>query len=134
MQTQLSQLSSIHFPLLFDGAMGTYYQARYQTSVLPEQENFTHPERVVAVHLAYLQAGATALRTNTYAWAFQPSTDIAYFKQLIHQAYQLAQTACRQAKAGGIQQSITLFANLGHLPDWLFEPDYSSVLQAVIQL
>ena len=53
--------------LVFDGAFGTYYALKYDTEELPEQANERCPERVMAIHQEYLEAGAQILRTNTYA-------------------------------------------------------------------
>ena len=54
--------------LLFDGGMGTYYAARNRTSHRDcEWANLTAPDEVLAIHRAYLEAGAQAIKTNTYA-------------------------------------------------------------------
>ena len=54
--------------LLFDGGMGTYYAARNRTSHRDcEWANLTAPDAVLAIHRAYLDAGARAIKTNTYA-------------------------------------------------------------------
>ena len=50
-------------PLLFDGGMGTYYKAKPGQEC--EQANLTDPEGILAVHRAYLAAGADAIKTNT---------------------------------------------------------------------
>ena len=54
-------------PLLFDGAMGTCFAA------LPGRAHqrcelacLTAPEEIAAIHRAYLEAGARAIRTNTF--------------------------------------------------------------------
>lgn len=52
-------------PLLFDGAMGTYYKA--VPGVECEQANLTDPAGVLAVHREYLAAGADAVKTNTFS-------------------------------------------------------------------
>ena len=52
-------------PLLFDGAMGTYYRAA--PGVECEQANLTDPAGVLAVHREYLAAGADAVKTNTFS-------------------------------------------------------------------
>ena len=54
-------------PLVFDGAMGTYYTSlpgRAQTRC--EAANLEHPDEVLAIHQAYLEAGAKAIKTNTF--------------------------------------------------------------------
>jgi homocysteine S-methyltransferase len=59
-----------HGPLLADGAMGSYLFER--TGRLSERNhvyealNLDHPELVLQVHNAYLQAGARCLTTNTF--------------------------------------------------------------------
>ena len=47
-------------PLLFDGGMGTYYKAKPGQEC--EQANLTDPEGILAVHRAYLAAGADAIK------------------------------------------------------------------------
>ncbi len=51
--------------VVFDGAMGTMLQRHMAPGALPETLNLTHPEAVTAVHLAYLNAGADVVETNT---------------------------------------------------------------------
>ena len=45
-------------PLLFDGAMGTYYGHPDQRV---EQAAIDHPEAIAAIHRAYVQAGCRAI-------------------------------------------------------------------------
>jgi homocysteine S-methyltransferase len=52
--------------LLFDGGMGVYYSQLYSDGS-SEQANLLHPERISAIHRAYLDAGAMAIKTNTFA-------------------------------------------------------------------
>jgi 5-methyltetrahydrofolate--homocysteine methyltransferase len=53
--------------LLMDGAMGTELQrAGIQQGECYEHWNLTHPERVLAIHRAYVEAGAEVLLTNTF--------------------------------------------------------------------
>src|SRR5262249_30383075 len=53
--------------LLMDGAMGTELQrAGIGAGECYELWNLTHPDRVRAVHQAYVDAGAEALLTNTF--------------------------------------------------------------------
>ena len=53
--------------LLFDGAMGTYYNQRYQSETEAEEANLSHPDQIIAIHKAYIEAGARVIRTNTFA-------------------------------------------------------------------
>jgi 5-methyltetrahydrofolate--homocysteine methyltransferase len=53
--------------LLMDGAMGTELQrAGLSATECSNSWNLTHPERVRAIHLAYGEAGARVLVTNTF--------------------------------------------------------------------
>ena len=53
--------------LLMDGAMGTELQrAGLKPGECGEMWNITHPERVRAIHQAYVDAGAEVLLTNTF--------------------------------------------------------------------
>jgi 5-methyltetrahydrofolate--homocysteine methyltransferase len=53
--------------LLMDGAMGTELQrAGLKPDECGELWNLTHPERVRAIHRAYVDAGAEVLLTNTF--------------------------------------------------------------------
>ena len=66
MPTLQSLLSGSPYALI-DGAMGTMlFAAGLQHGDPPELWNLEHPDRVVAVHRAYLEAGAHILLTNTF--------------------------------------------------------------------
>ena len=52
-------------PLVFDGATGTYFAARYGGSC--ELASLEQPEQVLQMHRAYLDAGCQAVKTNTFA-------------------------------------------------------------------
>ena len=93
-------------PLLFDGGMGTYYKAKPGQEC--EQANLTDPDGILAVHRAYLAAGADAIKTNTFSLprlAAQPG-----WEQLADAGWQLA------AKAAG-ETGAAVFADLGPAPD-----------------
>jgi len=54
-------------PLLADGAMGTQLmQAGLEQGGCGEAWNLTHPDRVLAIHRRYVEAGAECLLTNTF--------------------------------------------------------------------
>lgn len=54
--------------LLFDGAMGTYLASEYEDSIVRcELANIRHPQRVIRAHRDYIEAGADAIKTNTFA-------------------------------------------------------------------
>ena len=53
--------------LFFDGGTGTLLQAQgLKGGELPETWNLLHPDRISAVHQAYLKAGSNILCTNTF--------------------------------------------------------------------
>src|SRR5437588_2178808 len=53
--------------LLMDGAMGTELQrAGLRADECGELWNLTHPDKILAIHQAYLDAGADCLLTNTF--------------------------------------------------------------------
>jgi 5-methyltetrahydrofolate--homocysteine methyltransferase len=53
--------------LLMDGAMGTELQrAGLRPGACGEQWNLTQPQKVTAIHRAYVEAGACCLLTNTF--------------------------------------------------------------------
>lgn len=77
--------------LLFDGAMGTYFSAQSENPTYPsEYANFTSPHTIRAIHRRYLQAGAMALRTNTFS--LHIGEDCAYdVTAIVTAGYTLAQ-------------------------------------------
>jgi methionine synthase / methylenetetrahydrofolate reductase(NADPH) len=52
--------------LIADGAMGTLLYS-YGTDCCFEELNLSHPEQIINVHKAYIDAGADVIQTNTYA-------------------------------------------------------------------
>lgn len=53
--------------LLFDGAMGTYLAEKHAGGITRcELNNLRHPERVTQAHREYIEAGARAIKTNTF--------------------------------------------------------------------
>ena len=89
-------------PLLFDGAMGTYFAARPgRAAERCELANLEHPEEGSAIHRAYLEAGCRAIKTNT----FSVGVDLAQGKhalarQIIAEGARLAACLQEQLIAG----------------------------------
>ena len=55
------------FPALLDGAMGTMlHRSGMKPGVIPETLNLTDPEKVAAIHRAYIRAGSRAVYANTF--------------------------------------------------------------------
>ena len=95
-------------PLLFDGAMGTYYKAA--PGVECEQANLTDPAGVLAVHREYLAAGADAVKTNTFSLPRLAAAHMPGWEQLAQAGWQLAVQAAGEMGAA-------VFADLGPAPD-----------------
>ena len=95
-------------PLLFDGGMGTYYKTKPGQEC--EQANLTDPEGILAVHRAYLAAGADAIKTNTFSLPRLAAAQQAGWEQLADAGWQLA------AKAAG-ETGAAVFADLGPAPN-----------------
>lgn len=97
-------------PVLFDGAMGTYYAQKF--SFNPEYcelANLQYSERVLAVHRDYIAAGARAIKTNTFgantvSLGCGPETVAA----IIENGWKIANEA-----AG---PDISVFADVGPIP------------------
>ena len=95
-------------PLLFDGAMGTYYKAA--PGVECEQANLTDPAGVLAVHREYLAAGADAVKTNTFSLPRLAAAHAPGWEQLAQAGWKLAVQAAEETGAA-------VFADLGPAPD-----------------
>ena len=95
-------------PLLFDGAIGTYYKAA--PGVECEQANLTDPAGVLAVHREYLAAGADAVKTNTFSLPRLAAAHTPGWEQLAQAGWQLAVQAAEETSAA-------VFADLGPAPD-----------------
>ena len=95
-------------PLLFDGGMGTYYKAKPGQEC--EQANLTDPDGILAVHRAYLAAGADAIKTNTFSLPRLAAAQQPGWEQLADAGWQLAAKAAGETGAAG-------FADLGPAPD-----------------
>ena len=53
--------------LLFDGAMGTYYDELTDDGIGCELANIKNPELIKGIHNEYIEAGAKAILTNTFS-------------------------------------------------------------------
>lgn len=96
--------------LLFDGATGTALCAQSGEGEAVERLCLTQPQRVLALHRAYLAAGSRAIKTNTFAahvsLACKNEDDQ---KALIRAAYDLARRA-------GDAYDAAVFADIGPAP------------------
>jgi len=105
--------------ILGDGAMGTMLQAAgLEKGHAPEEWNLTHPEKVLAVHRGYIDAGSEMILTNSfggnrfrlakYGWE-----EKVY--ELNHRAAELATEAGDILVAGSMGPTGEFFPPLGTL-------------------
>ena len=88
-------------PLLFDGAMGTYFAGCHPDSQgqAVELYNISHPEWIRQIHMEYLEAGAAAIKTNTFAaYSCRPmaSGQGVSMERLLQEGYRIASRAVQE--------------------------------------
>ena len=93
--------------VLFDGAFGTYYSKKYHSEQPCELACIEHPERVLEIHREYIEAGAMAIKTNTFAAnTISLKKDFSSVREIITQAWKLANQAIANKK-------VFVFADIG---------------------
>lgn len=98
--------------LLFDGSIGTLYAERSAEPLEKSEEgNLTSPELVREIHSQYIEAGARAIKTNTYG-ANRGTLECGgkRLEKIIRSAWALA----AQAADGS---DVFVFADIGPIPD-----------------
>lgn len=84
-----------HKKILADGAFGTFFsEISHSADTLSELSNLSNPQKITAVHEAYIQAGARLIRTNTFAaniYALKVDSEILV--KIIKAGYSLAKQA-----------------------------------------
>ena len=95
-------------PLLFDGGMGTYYKAKPGQEC--EQANLLDPDGILTVHRAYLEAGADAIKTNTFGLPRMAAAQNPMWEAMADEGWKLAVQAAAKTSAA-------VFADLGPAPD-----------------
>ena len=97
--------------LLFDGAMGTWYADSYrQSHEKCELANLSHPDRILRIHKEYIEAGARALRTNTFN-AYPDYLGSRDYTEIIREGWALASLAASQS-----DDQVYVFADIGPAP------------------
>lgn len=101
--------------LLFDGAFGTWFAVKYEgTYEACELENLTHPERAREIHREYVNAGANAIKTNTFgAYAPMMGGEKAQ-EEVIRKGFAIAEASRLEAEKAG--KTVFVFADLGPAP------------------
>lgn len=110
----------------FDGGMGTLLQSMgLKPGELPELWGMIHPDKIIAAHKAYLDAGSDVICTNTFGanrLKYNGKNHMPDLKTVVQMAVMSAKTAV--AQAGGKQRFVALdigptgkmLAPLGDLP------------------
>ena len=115
--------------LLFDGAMGTCYAARFPgDQVACEPENLNHPERILEIHRAYLEAGCRAIKTNTFA------ANTAVMECSFEQVCEIIKSGWKIANEAAAPFGAFVFADIGPLPALLAEDEYYHILDVFLEL
>lgn len=107
----MTKIQNIKFPLVFDGAMGTYYPDKSKR-VMPECEmaNLFDSEVIYEIHKEYVDAGAMAIKTNTFqANTVSLGTDFSVVKNVIEAGLSLAKKAVKNTET-------LVFADIGPIP------------------
>ncbi|MBO5372934.1 MAG: bifunctional homocysteine S-methyltransferase/methylenetetrahydrofolate reductase [Lachnospiraceae bacterium] len=99
--------------LLTDGAMGTYFEDKYQMDEqMAEAYNIIAPEKVKQIHLEYIDNGAKLIRTNTFAANTMFFENMDKVKEIVRTGYEIAKDAVE--KSG---QEIYIAADIGPIYD-----------------
>lgn len=99
-------------PLIFDGAMGTYYSiVSKNTSTKCELGNIYDRQTVLDIHKEYIDAGCGAIRTNTFAANKEAlESDFDVVKRVIKEGYEIAKEATKGT-------SVSVFADMGPIKE-----------------
>lgn len=112
--------------LIFDGAFGTYYTSLYGSHEICELANIHHPERVQRIHKEYVDAGAQAIKTNTFSiMKLKEECDLNIWQNIIY-------TAVKHAKAIA-KDKVLVFADLGPLEEQQDKTAYIEVLDIFLK-
>lgn len=116
--------------LLFDGAMGTYYASLYGSSLPCELALLEYPERIKAIHSEYIQSGAVAIKTNTFAANTSAiSGGFPLVKTLIEKAWHVANEAAESA-----QNDVFVFADIGVISGEDSQDEYRKISDLFLSL
>ncbi|MCI0404191.1 MAG: bifunctional homocysteine S-methyltransferase/methylenetetrahydrofolate reductase [Acidobacteria bacterium] len=88
--------------LVCDGGMGSQVYEHLGPVRSVEEANLTHPEAVFRIHLAYIQAGARLIETNTFGanrWKLTPLGLAERLVEINHAAVKIAREAREAAGA-----------------------------------
>lgn len=120
MRTTLAELLATRDVLLADGATGTnYFAAGLASGHPPELWNDEHPERVMALHQAFVDAGADIILTNSFGGTRQRLK----LHRADDQVHRLAKRAAELARgvADAAPRPVVVAGSVGPTGE-LFEP------------
>ena len=104
--------------MVLDGAMGTYFAAKRSDYAKPcELANIDMPNTVKDIHMAYINAGCDAIKTNTFM--VNPMNpiyegDLELMKNVVKAGWRIAQSAAAEASKDG--KNVSVFADIGPMP------------------
>lgn len=103
--------------IIMDGAMGTYYAKKNgNINEMAEWANKNDEELVVTIHKEYMAAGASIIRTNTFAInSVVMEIDEKEQRELIKKGYQLAKQAVKEFE-GTNNSEVYIAADIGPIP------------------
>ena len=99
-------------PLIFDGAMGTYYASICENPLNKcELANIKDETTILNIHKEYVNAGCDAIKTNTFgANIVSLESDFELVKDVITKGYEIAEKATKG-------RSVLTFADIGPIPE-----------------
>lgn len=106
----MTKKDNIVFPILFDGALGTYYPEVSQRP-LPQCEmgNIFDKDTILKIHKEYIEAGANAIKTNTFqANTRALSSDYEVVRKVLESGIKIARDAVGD-------NHVMIFANIGQM-------------------
>ncbi|HBL85472.1 MAG: hypothetical protein A2Y17_06135 [Clostridiales bacterium GWF2_38_85] len=117
--------------LIFDGAMGTYYASLYNETTPCELALLEHPERIVRIHNEYIEAGAKAIKTNSFgANTTVLEGGITLVDDIIEKSWTAALAAVGKAK----NKDIYIFADIGYITGDNAEVEYRHIAEKFLLL
>jgi methionine synthase I (cobalamin-dependent)/5,10-methylenetetrahydrofolate reductase len=111
---------------LFDGAFGTYFFSKTTEYEFPEFANIYNKEMVISIHKEYIEAGVTAIRTNTFGANGWKISDFELCEKIIRTGYRLAIEASEFS-------GTTVFADIGPNDGENAQDDYLRVVDIFIE-
>ncbi len=95
--------------LIFDGAMGSLYLEKYSGAC--ELANLNHREVILQIHKEYIEAGAKAIKTNTFG---ANTCNLSVSKEELREIIILAVDLAKEAVG---DKDIYIFADMGPITD-----------------